>query len=106
MKTLALLAALLLSTAAFAQDAPEAPKTEAPAPAAAAPAVVQPAPPSKFYLEVDQADLNLLAAAINELPKKLADPLLAKLNLQLAAQTKVKAASEAAVPPKNVRKGK
>jgi hypothetical protein len=91
--------AILLSgvAGAFAQDAtPPLPPVEQVAPAAS------PAPPAKFYLEVDQADLALLAQAINELPKKTADPLLLKLNGQLQAQAKIVENKEAAppVPPK------
>lgn len=50
---------------AFAQDAPQ---------------------PQKFHLELDQTDLNALARVIDELPKKIADPLIIKLQTQLAAQ--------------------
>lgn len=72
--------AALIATAAAAQTQPTAP----PAP-----------PPAEYTLKVDQNDLSALAAAINELPKKIADPLLAKLNAQLQAQSPAKAADQA-----------
>lgn len=76
--------AILISglTGALAQDA--APVT---APIEAA-APVAPAAPAKFTLEVDQADLNAISQALLELPKRVADPLITKLNAQLAAQAK------------------
>ncbi len=72
---------LLTATAAVAQT-----------PHAATPAE----PPAEFTLKVNQSDLSALALAINELPKKLADPLLAKLNAQLQAQSPAKASDQAA----------
>lgn len=53
-------------------------------------------PPQKTTLEFDQQQLQWLAAAINELPKKIADPFLAELNRQVAEQKgKVDAAEKA-----------
>lgn len=99
MKRLACLtAALLISTAAFAEDAApgytppangnaEAPNTT-PVAAPVAPAVAPTAAPvaGKFYFELEPADLTALSQAIVELPKKIADPLLLKLNGQLQSQ--------------------
>ena len=82
---------------AFAQDAtPPLLPVEQAAPAAS------PATPAKFYLEVDQSDLGLISQALNELPKRLADPLILKLNGQLQAQAKIIENKDAAppVPPK------
>ena len=68
-------AAFLLAAPAFAQEATPQPPA-------------QPVePPSKFYLELDKTDLDLIGTAINELPKKIADPLINRLNAQLSAQT-------------------
>jgi hypothetical protein len=73
---------------AFAEDAPsQTPAAEKPAPA-------PPAAPAKYYLEVDQSDLNAIAQGINELPKRIADPLLLRLNGQLQAQEQLKAAAD------------
>jgi hypothetical protein len=80
--------AALPTALAFAEDAP----SQTPAPAVTAPAA--PAAPAKFYLEVDQSDLNAIAQGINELPKRVADPLLLKLNGQLQAQEQLKAAAD------------
>jgi hypothetical protein len=74
--------ALLLSTSALAQDAAK------PAEPAKQEAAAQPAPPrTEFYLKFDAADLQNLNAGIMELPKRVADPFLAKLNGQLQQQT-------------------
>lgn len=50
-----------------------------------------PAPPADgiYYLALIQADLNTLAQAIDELPKKIADPFIAKINGQLQDQARV-----------------
>lgn len=80
-----LLPGLYTVTGAFAQDddpiqvSPE--KT-----AAAAAQAQQSALPEKFHLELSQADLSSLSVAINELPKRVADPLIVKINEQLKAQ--------------------
>lgn len=90
MKFLLTIAAILAATSAFAEDAPSIPvPQERPAPAA-------PAPPAKLYLEVDQADLAAISQALNELPKRIADPLILKLNAQLSAQEPIKAAADSA----------
>jgi hypothetical protein len=82
------LAALLLATSAFAEDAPAIPPTpEKTAPAATA-------APQRYYLEIDQSDLAALSQALNELPKRIADPLLLKFNGQLQAQEQLKAAAD------------
>lgn len=88
-------------TGAFAEDQPPAPaKTEE----------AQPAPlvAKLFYLEVDQNDIAAISTALNELPKRVADPLILKLNAQLNAQqpvieTKAKAAVDD-IAKKRVRK--
>lgn len=59
--------------------------TEAAAPAAT-PATPAPPPVQKFWLEVDANDLAAISQALMELPKRVADPLVLKLNAQLAAQ--------------------
>lgn len=64
-------------------------------------AIAQPAPPAppKTTFELDANQLNLIGEAILNLPKKLADPLLADLNRQLAEQrTAAAKAAEAAKP--------
>ena len=53
--------------------------------------------PSTFHLEVDQADLAAINNALMELPKKIADPLINKLNGQL--QKQMQAAQAAVKPP-------
>lgn len=72
--------------AAFGQDASPTPtptETAAPAPAAA--------PPKLYYLEVDPNDLQAISQALMELPKKIADPLVLKLNAQLKVQDDIAA---------------
>lgn len=51
----------------------------------------QEVPPQKFTFEVDQNELNAIAQGLNELPKRVADPLLQKLTIQLQAQAKANA---------------
>jgi hypothetical protein len=82
---------VLAATGAFAEDAPSKP-TPAPAPASTAPAA-----PAKYYLELEQADLDAVARALQELPKRMADPLILKLNGQLQAQEQLKAAANKAL---------
>lgn len=48
--------------------------------------------PATFQLEVDQADLGVLSTALMELPKKIADPMINKINGQLAKQMEARAA--------------
>lgn len=82
-----LLPGLYTVTGAFAQD--DDPIQVSPEKTAAAAAQAQQnAIPDKFHLELNQADLNSLSIAINELPKRLADPLILKLNEQIKAQIK------------------
>ncbi len=90
MKLRLALAFALLATSALAEDAPAIPTpVERPAPAAT------PAP-AKYYLEIDQSDLAPLSQALNELPKRIADPLILKLNAQIQSQQEpIKAAAEA-----------
>jgi hypothetical protein len=95
MKYLAL-AALLLSTSAMAQDSPATP-ADAPAAVIAPTTAPQPktsvAPPQAaqklFYFELDAAEVQSIGTALNELPKRLADPLILKLNKQLEIQAKI-----------------
>ena len=100
---IALLGMVLVSKAR-AEDAPAPASTEAPA-AVSAPAA-SPAPPQRFYLEMDQADLALLAQAVNELPKRVADPFLLKLQGQLnaGAQAKIVENKADAEKPKKGKK--
>jgi len=73
-------------SSAFAEDTVSTPiPTETTAPAAT-PAAPAPTPGQKFWLEVDQSDLAAISQALNELPKRMADPLILKLNAQLKAQ--------------------
>lgn len=54
----------------------------------------------KYTIELEQADLGTLSQALNELPKRLADPLIAKINVQLQTQAaKQQAETEAKTPP-------
>lgn len=82
------LIALLAIHPAAAQEA-----TPSPSPS---PAPVSVHVPATFQLEVDQADLAAISNALMELPKKVADPIINKLNAQLAKQ--VQAAQAAAKP--------
>jgi len=65
------------------------------APAYAEEPVPTPSPPMSqvtpqlFYFEVDQNDINAISSALNELPKRVADPLILKLSGQLKAQAQV-----------------
>jgi hypothetical protein len=50
-------------------------------------AVAQTAPAEKtFTLNVTQADLNMLAAALDEMPRKVSQPLIERLQKQLMPQ--------------------
>jgi membrane-bound ClpP family serine protease len=85
---LIILLAALVAADAFAEDA----TSPTPSPAPTTPAA--PAAAAKFYLEVDQSDLSAISQALNELPKRVADPLILKLNGQLQAQEQLKAAAD------------
>lgn len=79
--------ALIVATGAFAQTpAPSAPPVEQAAPA----------PPQKFYLELDPGDLQAISQAVNELPKRVADPLIMRLNAQLQAAEQARIAANKA----------
>lgn len=80
MKFVIAAAAILVTTGAFAQE-----KAPDPIPAEKTAPVASPAP-VRYHLDLDQADLNAISAAINELPKRIADPLIARLNEQLQDQ--------------------
>ncbi len=69
------LASLYSASAALAQATPPAPLTE-------------------YTLHVNSADITAIGMAINELPKRVADPLIAKLQSQIDAQN-----ARAAAPP-------
>jgi hypothetical protein len=75
---------VLWAKGAFAQDADTPPP-----PVATSSSAVSLDAPKKFWLEVDQNDLNAISQALMELPKKIADPLVLKLNAQLQAQAKI-----------------
>lgn len=95
----ATIAALLASVSfAHAQDAPKPPEeatgssnqTQAP--------VTAPAPaPVKFYLEWDQDGINALNECVQFLPKRVADPLILRINGQLSVQAKIAADYTAAM---------
>lgn len=86
--------AIFVATSAFAQDTGQS----APAPASAIQEPPQGVPaatsnvvsvgPQQFNLVLDQNDLAALSIALNELPKRVADPLIMKINAQLQAQVK------------------
>ena len=105
----AVLAVLLLAVAmwaivwihaARAEDAPAPPPAET-----GIPTSTPPAPAAKFYLELDPTDLQSLSQAINELPKRVADPLILKINTQLQNQALIAApAKEAADKAKKGKK--
>jgi hypothetical protein len=80
------LLAVGVATGAFAQDA-EAPK---PAPEKTAPAAPV-APPSEYLVRLSPADLNSIGQALMELPKKVADPIVDRINAQLIEQNKAAA---------------
>lgn len=75
-----LLAALLLIAPAYAEE---------PAPTPSPP--INQVAPQLFYFEVDQNDINTISSALNELPKRVADPLILKLSGQLKAQAQIMA---------------
>ncbi len=77
MKYIALLA-LLMSTTAYAEDAPPPP-----APVPTETKVAPAPPPSKFILEMDQSDLATLNLCIGELQYKIANPFVLKLQRNL-----------------------
>lgn len=54
--------------------------------------------PSTFHLEVDQADLAAISNALMELPKKVADPIINKLNAQLQKQMEARKPPESKQP--------
>lgn len=74
-KLMIAVAVMLLAATAFAQDA-------------AAP------PPAKVTLEFDAQQLQWLGQAINELPKRIADPLLVDVQRQLGERQKAITAAE------------
>lgn len=80
MKFKLILAALLVSTGAFAAEAP------ASAPAASENAPAASPAPQTYRLEVTGADISVISAGLMEMPKRLADPLIEKLNRQLQEQ--------------------
>lgn len=59
----------------------------------------------KFYLEVSPEDLQAISTALNELPMKIAHPLILKLNAQLQKQMEINSAREEALAEKP-KKGK
>lgn len=95
MKYLILTAALLLSTAAYAEEGqnpgPDSPLiTEAPAPAHTSPTVpvpaVPPAQPSVWvWADIDAGDLANLNACAQELPKRIADQWINRLSQHIKA---------------------
>jgi hypothetical protein len=78
------IALLALTGTAGAQEEKLAP-TPTPTETSAPP----PAPAKLYYLEVEGADLDIISRGLMEVPKRLADPLILKLNGQLQAQDKI-----------------
>jgi hypothetical protein len=76
----------------FAADEGKSPEAPAAAPAA-----------QVFTFHVDGAEIGWIGQALNELPKKIADPIINKLNAQLAPQI-AKTAPPAAAPAAPVEK--
>ena len=97
-----LVIALLAIHPVVAQDTITTPTTsQGPAPSPSpspAPASVQ--IPETFQIEVNQADLAAISNALMELPKKIADPIITKLNAQLARQVEQRNAAKPAEPAK------
>ena len=91
MKYLAL-AALLLATPAFAEDAPK--PADPPTSPAATPAAPTPVP-TEWYIRLDQQGINNIAQCAQELPKKIADPFLFAIDAQLKSQPAIIAAIKA-----------
>jgi len=71
MRFIYMIAAIAIVTPAFAEDQP-----------AAVPV------PQHYYVELDAADINNMSQALNELPKRIADPLINKISVQLQAQAR------------------
>lgn len=94
-----LLAGYYTVTGASAEDADKSKdqtqKTDVAPPQAPAAAL-----PSKFYFELDTADMTIISNGVMELPKKVADPFIAKLNAQIQQQDRIAAAAAAAYPAK------
>ena len=90
--TTMLLAGLYTVTGALAENAAPAPAPTAMPSPVPLPPEKPAAAPQRFYLEVDPDDLRLISQAINELPKRLADPLVLKLNAQLQASSQAEIA--------------
>lgn len=76
MKKLAFAIALLASGPAFAQDAP---KPETPVEAPKAP----PAAPTHWTLDLDQNDITTINQCVGELPYKIAQPFVLKVQSHL-----------------------
>lgn len=58
-------------------------------------------PAPKTLLEFDPQQMQWLSQAINELPKKIADPFLADLNKQISDREKAKAEAAKNGPPES-----
>lgn len=78
-----------------------------PEPQASQPAPLPtPVPTVRYYLEVDQSDLNAISAGLMELPKKIADPLIIKLQAQLKIQDDIRTAAKRAEASDPVERSK
>ncbi len=109
-------AAAILSIALFAAPAlaqspeptpsPSTSPSETPAPQASQPASSATPQPTKFWVELDQSDLATIGSALNELPKRIADPMILKINGMLQAQQQIVANKDAAEKAKADKKGK
>jgi predicted outer membrane protein len=83
---------VLLAAGAMAHAAEPVPTS----PPALAPAVS--AAPPKYHIELEAADIASLSAALMELPKRLADPLIEKINKQLQAEELARQSSISPLP--------
>ena len=90
---------------AMAQDEPKD-QTRAPPDSQPAPSPTPTAPPVRFYLELEQQDLNAISTALMELPKKIADPLILKLNGQLQKQDDIRTSARRSEEEAREPKGK
>lgn len=88
-----IVATMLLAGLYSVAGAQEATPSPIPTPTETPLSTASPAPvmqvPQRFWLEVDAADLGAISQALNELPKRVADPLILKLNSQLQAQQQI-----------------
>ena len=88
MNKIALFAILLISTAAYAQEDAEAKqKVHQAAPAPVAPSTL-PAPVTHWVLDLDQSDLVTINQCVGDLPFRIANPFVQKMNQNLKPAVK------------------